>query len=88
MRGTDLWNYELKRQCGDSRVFIRFEGSPTLPKLRVGRLGSEGASEANRDGDVLFLPIHQLIVTIQKDHFSLSHPLNVSRQIPQLELQR
>ncbi len=62
----------------------------------VVELGSEGASEANRDGDVLFLPIHQLIVTIQKDHFSLSHPLkqlhlpsnHVSRQISQLELQR
>jgi len=22
MRGTDLWNYELRRQCGDSRVFM------------------------------------------------------------------
>jgi len=22
MRGTDLWKYELKRQCGDSRVFM------------------------------------------------------------------
>ncbi len=34
MRGTDLWNYELKRQCGDSRVFmLRYSTASSLQVL-------------------------------------------------------
>jgi hypothetical protein len=36
MRGTDLWNYELKRQCGDSRVFmLRYSTRPSSVSLHL-----------------------------------------------------
>ena len=45
MRGTDLWNYELRRQCGDSRVFM----------LRYSTMQSVSASDFDHDDSLVLV---------------------------------